>query len=69
MNVVTILSSGFKPGKFKSAILFWIGLCLGAMLLGKLTNNTLTFYAVPAMITLFFVLILALVYQVKKPKK
>jgi uncharacterized membrane protein YccC len=69
MSFIQVLSSGFKPGKFKNVIFLWIGMCLAGMAIGQLTNNTLLFYAVPTGISIFFILILGLIYQVKKPKK
>ena len=68
-NLIQVLSSGFRPGKFKNVIFLWIGTCLAGMAIGKLTSNTLLFYAVPTVISAYFMLVLGLIYQVKKPKK
>lgn len=66
MNPVRVLSSAFKPGKFKNVVFLWIGLCLAGMAIGKLLNSTIFLFLVPGSITVFFVIILAMVYSVVK---
>ncbi|MBI4160694.1 MAG: hypothetical protein HY506_02190 [Candidatus Yanofskybacteria bacterium] len=68
-NLIQILSSGFKPGKFKHLILLWVLCCLVLASVGIIANSMFFFFAGPVIISIFFLAILGLVYYIQKPKK
>ena len=61
-KVIQVLSSSFKPGGFKKAILLCVCTCIAMIAVGWLTGNNYLIWLGPMAVTAFALTIFGLLY-------